>query len=195
MLENERHLFRVTDLKEYQFCPRVVYYENCLPDLQPSTFKMQAGVMAHERERRKADRRTLRAYHLLEGERRFDVALRDDEMGLTGEIDEVVLTEAGVYVVDYKLSRKIGMNFKLQVAAYTLLLESVWEVRVLGAFIYLIPKREAVEIKLTSRLRKQVITALAAMRQIVEEERMPPPPNNTRQCFTCKHRRFCNDVV
>jgi CRISPR-associated exonuclease Cas4 len=122
-------------LKEYTFCPRVLYYENCLPDLQPSTFKMQAGVMAHEREREKAARRTLKAYHLPAGERHFDVAVRDDDLGLTGEIDEVVVTESGVYIVDYKLAWKIGVNFKLQVAAYALLLESVWQTRAAGAVI------------------------------------------------------------
>ena len=194
MLENERHLFRVTDLKEYTFCPRVLYYENCLPDLQPSTFKMQAGVMAHEREREKAARRTMKAYKLPPGERHFDVTVRDDDLGLTGEIDEVVVTEAGLYIVDYKLAWKIGANFKLQVVAYALLLESAWQTGISGAFIYLIPKREAVPINLTARLKQQVKTALLAMRQIVEDERMPPPATNTRQCSTCKHRRFCNDV-
>lgn len=194
MLENERHLFRVTDLKEYTFCPRVLYYENCLPDLQPSTFKMQAGVTAHEREREKAARRTMNAYHLPPGERHFDVALRDDTLGLIGEIDEVAVTDAGIYVVDYKLAWKIGSNFKLQVAAYALLLEAAWQTQVSGAFIYLIPKREAVPVKLTARLKGQVITALAAMQRIVEGEHMPAAPDNTRQCHTCKHRRFCNDV-
>ncbi len=194
MLENERHLFRVTDLKEYTFCPRVLYYENCLPDLQPSTFKMQAGVMAHEREREKAARRTMKAYNVLPGERQFDVAVRDDVIGLTGVIDEVAITESGIYIVDYKLAWKIGANFKLQVAAYALLLESAWKTSVAGAFIYLIPKREAVPVNLTTRLKGQVKNALAAMHQIVEDERMPPPPENTRQCWTCKHRRFCNDV-
>jgi len=194
MLENERHLFRVTDLKEYTFCPRVLYYENCLPDLQPSTFKMQAGVMAHDREREKASRRTMKAYNLPPGERHFDVVVRDDDIGLTGEIDEVLTTDAGVHIVDYKLAFKIGTNFKLQVAAYALLLETTWQVTVEGAFIYLIPKREAVPVKLTTRLKNKVYTALDDMRRIVEAEQMPPPPKSTRQCVTCKHRRFCNDV-
>ena len=36
--------FVVTDLKQYAYCPRVVYYTYCLPLLRPMTFKMERGI-------------------------------------------------------------------------------------------------------------------------------------------------------
>ena len=39
-------IFRVTDLKQYFYCPRVVYYAYCLPQVRPVTAKMEAGIEA-----------------------------------------------------------------------------------------------------------------------------------------------------
>ncbi|MEP7287800.1 MAG: hypothetical protein ABI947_18755 [Chloroflexota bacterium] len=57
----------ITLIKQYTYCPRVVYYETCTPDVRPRTYKMDAGTMAHERERQRAARRTLSAYQVPEG--------------------------------------------------------------------------------------------------------------------------------
>ena len=50
--------FRVSDLKQYCFCPRIVYYHHCLPDVRPTTFKMEMGIqqgaLERSRERRRA---------------------------------------------------------------------------------------------------------------------------------------------
>lgn len=197
MLDDDRTLFRVTDLKEYSYCPRVFYYEACLPDLHPSTYKMQAGVNAHDRERERAARRTLKAYDLPAGRRRFDVAVRSAVLGLSGEIDEVVIVDdpnGEVIVVDYKLARSVGYHFKLQLAAYALMLAEMWQVPVTRGFVYLIPKRQAEEVAITSRLRKAVESAINDMHRIVETEAMPAPTRFNKRCVGCKHRRFCNDV-
>ena len=187
----ERNWFRVTDLKEYTFCPRVLYYENCLPDLRPSTYKMGAGVRAHQNERKEAARRT---YGLPEGEHHFNLTLTSEALGLIGEIDEVILTPDEAFVVDYKLAKKVGNNFKLQVVAYAMLLMESWNVSVRESFVYLIPTRKLQPVKVTSQIQAKVRQAVEHMHRIVEQEEMPPPPPNTRQCITCKHRRFCNDV-
>ncbi len=190
----KQNYFRVTDLKEYSFCPRVLYYENCLPDLQPTTYKMNAGVRAHEREQQKAKRRTLSAYGLSEGERHFDVHVESARLGLIGEIDEVVIAPDEVLVIDYKLSKQVSTNFKHQLVAYAMLLEESWQVTIQRGFIYLIQSRQVEALKITAALRQQVEAIVADIHRIVETELMPLPAKNERQCVTCKHRRFCNDV-
>ena len=47
-METGTMTFTVTDLKQYEYCPRIVYYTYCLPLIRPTTFKMEAGVQAHE---------------------------------------------------------------------------------------------------------------------------------------------------
>jgi len=70
-----RPTFLVTDLKQFAYCPRVVYYSYCLPLIRPVTYKMEAGREAHLDEKGREERRSLRAYGLREGERSFNLWL------------------------------------------------------------------------------------------------------------------------
>lgn len=187
-------LFRVTDLKEYTYCPRVFYYENCLPDLQPSTYKMEAGVRAHEKQRKKSVRHSLNKFDIQEGERQFNVSISSQELGIVGELDEAIITPDEVVVVDYKLAKTVGRNFKLQLGAYALLANEFWQKPVTRAYIYLIWTRKLERIDINKRLKNDVHRALEKMQYIVENELMPPRPKHRKICVNCKHRRFCNDV-
>src|SRR5579871_2957958 len=145
---SNRLYLEVTDLKQWTYCPRIVFYRYCLPKIRPVTYSMEAGILAHEVAAALEERRSLRAYGLTEGEREFDVALRSERLGLSGRIDLVIrcATPTGpeAIVVDYKLSeRDAGPHFKLQLAAYGLMLEEAWGLPVRRAFLYHIPQRRA----------------------------------------------------
>ena len=80
----------VTDLKQWVYCPRILYYHQCLPDVRPVTYKMEAGIEAGRAEEGREERRSLRAYGLAEGEREFNVPLASERLGLRGEIDLLI---------------------------------------------------------------------------------------------------------
>ena len=102
MLDAEELLFTITDLKQYIYCPRIFYYHACLPNIRPVTYKMKAGIDAHEDERKRALRRSFTMYDLPSGKRHFDVSVQSTALNLSGEIDEVVETDAGELIpVDY----------------------------------------------------------------------------------------------
>lgn len=192
----------VTDFKQYTYCPRIVYYRYCLPAIRPVTYKMEAGIAAHEDETEREQRRSLRPYGLQRGERFFDVRLHSAALGIRGRLDMVVVvpereqTDAELIPVEYKLSeRAVGRHFKVQLAMYGLLLEAAWQRPVRRGFLYLIPTRQAVAIPLTAALRQQVHQQITAIRMMVEQEAMPDPPASRRPCVSCEFRRFCNDVV
>lgn len=187
--------FCVTDLKQYSYCPRVIYYERCLPGVRPRTYKMDAGRDAHEEEQKRAARRSLAGYDVLLGERRFNVRLYSERLQLTGEVDEVVRTNEGeLFPVDYKLARQIGAHYKLQLAAYALMLGESEGVEVQRGFIYLMLTRRLIPLPMTAELYAAVETTLAALRTMIEREQMPPPAIKRTYCAACEFRRFCNDV-
>lgn len=188
---------RVTDLKQWAYCPRVFYYHQCLPRVRPVTYKMRAGVEAGHAEEGREARRSLRAYGLSSGDREFDVPVRSARLGLRGQIDMVItVPETGeVIVVDYKLSTIAGRHFQLQLAAYADMLGEVRGVTVRRGFLYSIPDRRAEEIRMDRRLIESARKAVEAMRRIAEREEMPPPVDNLRKCVSCEFRRFCNDVL
>jgi len=190
-------LYIATDLKDYAYCPRFVYYTKCLPDFRPRTFIMEAGKEAHEEEHRRAARRSLAAYGLGQGERIFDVALRSERLGIAGRVDEVVVQGSDpplCFPVDYKLSNRVSPHHRLQLAGYALLLEDVWNATVRQGYIYLIARRRAEPVEIDEALRKKLFVALADIRRIAEREEMPPSAPASR-CRVCEFRRTCNDVV
>ncbi len=197
---SNRLYLEVTDLKQWTYCPRIVFYRYCLPKIRPVTYSMEAGILAHEVAAALEERRSLRAYGLTEGEREFDVALRSERLGLSGRIDLVIrcATPTGpeAIVVDYKLSeRDAGPHFKLQLAAYGLMLEEAWGLPVRRAFLYHIPQRRAEAIPLTPALRRKVEQTVTAIHAAIAGEAIPPPPSSLGRCVSCEFRRFCNDVV
>jgi len=189
------YYFTVTDLKQYAYCPRVVFYERCLPHVRPRTFKMDAGRDIHEDEEDRAARRTLRQYGEVEGERRFGLHLTSLHLGLTGELDEVVYTADGrCFPVDYKFAKGVSHHYKIQLTAYAMLLEEAESREVEYGFVYLILSRKMVKVNFSVELRKSVLTILAELQRMIEQERMPQPAENPHYCTACEFRRFCNDV-
>ena len=194
-------MFTVTDLKQYAYCQRIVYYHHCLPAIRPVTYKMEAGIEEGASEETRELRRSLRPYGLQRGERHLDVWLDSEQWGLRGRVDLVIDTDDNasrareIIPVDFKLSPgRLGTNLRLQLLAYGVMLEEDWGAPVRRGFIYFIPHRRAVEVPFTPELRAQLEASLAVMRDIVARERMPPPTRARARCEACEFRRFCNDV-
>lgn len=192
---DDQYSLTVTDLKQYAYCPRVVFYEHCLPHVRPRTYKMDAGKARHEDEAERAERRVITRYDVVEGERQFNVRLFSDRLSLWGLLDEIVLTSNGVAIpVDYKLATTVSPNHRIQLTAYALLLEDCEKHKVEQGFIYLIPTRKLVKVPITSKLRETTLSILHDIQRVIGTETMPPPVTRKGQCASCEFRRFCNDV-
>lgn len=194
MIEQPQHMFTITDLKQYIYCPRIFFYHACLPKIRPVTAKMKQGVDAHDVEQKRATRRTMHQYHVVEGERYFDVPVLSQNLRLSGQIDEVVESPNGIFPVDYKLAKHAGFHFKIQLTAYALLLEEQTGAPIKVGYLYLIRPRKMVEVRFTRKLRDTVMQALSQMWQIADDVIMPLSTPHAQRCTDCEFRRFCNDV-
>jgi CRISPR-associated protein Cas4 len=200
---NESWQVDVTDLKQYVCCPRLVYYHYNLPAIRPLTYAMEVGTESHRQEEEREIRRSLKNYGIENGERRFRYAVSSEKLGLKGIVDLVIITsettsaaQQEAIVVEYKHSeQKAGPHFKLQLAAYALLIEEQLCIPVRHSFLYSIPQRSAEKIQITTTLRHKVATITQEVLRMQSSEQMPPPTKAIRRCPTCEFRRFCNDVV
>ena len=94
--------FNASDLRQYVYCRRVIYFRYCLPVRPPPTYKMAEGKLQHERVEELERRRSLRAYGLADGERVFDVRLASERLGVVGTLDMVVVRRHEVIPVEFK---------------------------------------------------------------------------------------------
>ncbi len=185
----------VTDVRQHTYCPRIPYYQYTMPLERPTTAKMDLGKEEHETTSAKEARRTLKAYGIKEGERRFGVDLYSSHLGLRGKIDMMILTSREAIPVEYKMAAGIGLHHKYQLTAYAMLAEHTLDRTVSRAFVYLTPVKKAVEVPITAAMREHVRGILGGLRASIVGERLPHPTPHRKRCTDCEYRRFCGDVL
>jgi CRISPR-associated exonuclease Cas4 len=186
---------RVTDLKQFYYCPRIVYYQYVLPVDRPVTYKMEKGKAAHEEIEALESRRKLKEYGLERGRRSFDLWLKSERIGLTGRLDLLIETDDGLYPVDFKFTRdKPRKNHLYQLAGYALMLEDEREKPVHKCFVYLIPQKDAVVFDLTDEIKRACLKTLGDIRSMIREERFPSAPSERGKCADCEFQNYCRDI-
>lgn len=185
----------VSDVKQYVYCPRIVYFTACRQLRRPVTYKMIEGQLGHEDVETKEHRRSLRAYGIDNGERRFATRLRSERLGLSGVLDMIIITPTEAVPVEFKnTSAPPGLNHKYQLTAYALLAEERWGKPIRRGFVYLIPEKQAVEIEITPSMRSFVMQVLENVRAMVVSERLPEPTRRVGRCVDCEFKNYCGDV-
>lgn len=185
---------RVSDLKQFTYCPRIVYYSYVLPVERLTSYKMEVGSEQHQTLEELESRRTLKRYGLDRGERTFRMRLESRRLGLTGVLDLLIKSGREYYPVEFKDSAGgPALHHRYQLAAYCLLVEETFGVGVRWGFLYVIPQRRVIPVPLTAGLRERVPSLLAAIREVVRTERMPPGTRRRGKCGDCEYRNYCGD--
>jgi CRISPR-associated exonuclease Cas4 len=185
----------VTDLKQWVYCPRIPYYHHVMPVEIARTYKMQRGRDVEGAVEAMEKRRGFRRYGLERGERRFGVWLYSAALELSGKLDLLIITEDACYPVDFKdTAGGVRYNHRIQLAAYSVLVEENLARPVPIAFVYLVPSRQLVTVPVGAKEREEVTRAIAEMRRIIEQENMPGPTPVRARCVACEFRNYCADI-
>jgi len=186
---------RVNDLKQYEYCPRIVFYNTVMPVDRKVTVKMERGKEEETRLDALEKRRNLRRYQLGSGQRHFHVWLDSTVLALSGKLDLLIASPKGYFPVDFKYTRgRPHRNHIFQLAGYALLLEENFRTRVEAAFIYLVPTQEVVTIELNERLREKTLYMLGEIRSMIRDGILPAPTSVRARCEDCEFRNYCGDI-
>lgn len=186
---------RVNDLKQYEYCPRIVFYNTVMPVDRKVTVKMERGKEEELRLDALEKRRNLRRYQLGSGQRHFHVWLDSGALGLSGKLDLLIVSEKGYFPVDFKYTRgRPHRNHVFQLAGYGLLVEENFRTQVGAGFIYLAPTQEVVTIELNKRLREKTLYMLGEIRSMISDGILPAPTPVRARCEDCEFRNYCGDI-
>ncbi len=184
----------VTDLKQWLYCARIVYYHQVLGVTAPPTFKMQEGRLAHDLLEKLEKRRCFRRYGFTKATRRFGVWIHDPGLGLAGRIDMLLEAQQCAAVVDFKLtSGRVRENHHLQLAAYALLAERWLRRPVELGFLYRIPNGSVTPVPLAPHHRARVLEAIEEIRRMGRHQTCPEPPPTRGRCQECEFINYCAD--
>ena len=186
---------RVNDVKQWFYCPRVVFYQNVMAGVGVSTYKMGEGKKAQDWYEKLELRRALAKYGMEDVERVVGQYLESERLGLRGKVDLLLRGKTEAAVVDYKLTgREIMPNQKMQVVAYSLLAEDLFGLEVRRGFVYRISDGELFEFAIGREEKERVLEALETMRKMLREQELPEPTEVRARCEDCEYANFCGDV-
>lgn len=189
------NLLPVTELKQWVYCPRIVYYHQVMPGIGQATFKMKEAVRAQEMIENLEMRRTLREYGLENAERQFGVWLVDQGIGLSGKLDLLLKGRDESAVVDFKLtSGEVGENHRMQLAGYAVLVEAALGLPVHKTFLFRIPDNRVCLVPITQALKDRVMASLLGIRGVQETQEIPEPTPVRGRCMECEYANYCADV-
>jgi CRISPR-associated protein Cas4 len=187
------HYLRINELKNAVYCLRIPFYTLCW-SMDRDTKLARMGVEKEASVKQKMKRRKHALHTVHAGTRHFDVPVVYHELELVGRLDEIVETDAGLYLVDYKDTDRDYGYWKIQMAAYRLALEEAGET-VQGCYVYTIPNQTYHDIRITKRERRKLAELAQQMHGLIASEICPPPTPHTGKCYSCQYANFCNDIL
>ena len=196
MSEDEQtHLIPVTWIKQYHFCPRIIYYLGVLGFTERTTESMIEGKEFHSTEEHKIPRRKTIAGKRREYTKKSwsKLYVASEKLGLYGTIDEVDETNYGLVVVENKFMkspRKPRPGHIYQAVAYAMLAEEALNKPAKKIIIRYVLDRKYFEIPITEDLKKHVIWTISRIKSIIEKEKIPREMNS-RKCMSCGYRKIC----
>lgn len=186
---------QVSDITQYFYCPRKIYFIKTLGLKIKSRPKMDMGKEEHEKEHRRVkERKTIYGFSEEEISKVIhNLMLEDSQLGLYGIIDTtVILKNSEVIPIDVKYSKatSVKINWRKQLIAYSLLLESHFNILVKRGIIYLPAQRKQIQIDISNESKEIVKQDIKKIEELIGSEKMPNVSKGN-QCNYCEMKKFC----
>ena len=194
--ESSLPVIRVSDLRQWSYCPRVPYFSLVCPVPKMQSYKMRLGQEKEERLARLLKRRTLSTFGLAGGEIERNVELYSARLALSGKLDLLIRRGVERYPVEVKFAQgQPQLHHRVQLCGYAMLLEDQFNVRVSHGFVICLPDELITTVPIDLPLRAAVNSTLRALRTMIMDESCPPAHPFAAACIDCEYRNFCGDTV
>ncbi|MEM2128539.1 MAG: CRISPR-associated protein Cas4 [Candidatus Methanomethylicaceae archaeon] len=185
----------VSDIVEYFYCPRKVYYLKVLGVPFVPKRKMILGSSEDEKEKKRlCERKTVYGFSLTSVvEIMHHLSLEDANLGLEGQLDTLIRLESGELIpIDYKFTDEVFVqrNYKKQLVAYSLLVDSSFKTNVVRGIIYFTKQRRPIIVPITYEDKSALVRDLEKIRQIISGESIPRKVPEYK-CSYCEVSRYC----
>lgn len=195
-------VFKIGDIKQYFYCPRIVYFNYLMPRFRPVTYKMEEGKLRQSEQEKLEKRRTVARFDLFDDERRshvvkqFNVRLYSDELGLSGMLDMLLIVEDEAIPVDFKdgsfaRGEVVALHHKYQLIGYGLLVEACLRKKAMRGFIHSIEEGKAKSVNFSEGAKMFLRGKIRKMHEMIINEILPHPTPHYVRCRECEFRPVC----
>lgn len=193
---NSETIIRISDVLEYLFCSRFIYYMYCLdiPQHEEKRFKVIKGREVHET--RKLTNRDYVRKKLNCIRKESDVFIASKKDHIKGIVDEVLFLEDGTAApLEYKFAEykdKVFKTYKFQLVLQSLLIRENYHVEVNRAYLCFTRSNSLVkEMEITGSDFKKAEKIIEEILDIVQKGLYPKTSRSSRKCVDCCYRNIC----
>ena len=173
--EEDLNLVNVSDLNQYLYCPRRLYYL-MFYDTQGLNYYLADGRSKHTHQSRR-------------GGWYREMYLRSDRLHLHGKID-LLEGKTRLTPVERKHGDTYYDNDEIQLAAYCMILEDYLGEPVRMGYLYLFGTNERYAITITDWHREKVLEVTRAIRNMTIDA-IPDFADNPNKCNNCSAVQYC----
>ncbi len=185
-----------SEVIEYLYCPRFIYFMNCLsiPQHEEQRYKVLAGREIHEK-KAKINKDYLRK-KLNCNKREINVYLASDKYHLKGVIDEVLFLEDGTAApLDYKFAEykeRLFHTHKVQSILYAILIKENYQIEVNRGYIcYTRSKNLIKTIDFKERDFIKAVGVIDEILKIIQTGYYPKGTKYLSKCIDCCYKNIC----
>jgi len=190
-------IINISDVLEYVFCPRFIYYIYCLdiPQHEEKRFKVLKGRAVHEERRVNNPEYLRRKLGVVRKETSVFLASKKKHH-IKGIIDEILFLEDGTAApLEYKFAEYKNTVFKThrhQLTLHALMIKENYNIEVHRGFIcYTRSKNLIKEIDIAPGDIKKATEIINEILQIIEEGYYPDRTRYRKRCVDCCYRNIC----
>lgn len=201
MEANESLILTVSDIKQYFYCPRIVYFNYLMPDFRPITYKMEEGKLRQKEEERLEKRRTISRFGLgskeeIKAIKLFNLKLNSQKLSLSGLLDMALILDKEVIPVDFKdgsfsKSHSVALHHKYQLIAYGLLLEEMYKKVSIRGFIHSVEDGRTRSVPFSDGAKVFLKNKIRKMRWMILKEELPDETPYRGRCRECEFKPVC----
>jgi len=192
----ERIYITPSEVVEYLYCPRFIYFMNCLciPQHEEKRYKVLKGREVHGG-KVKINKNYLRR-KLGCKSKEISVHLCSDKYHLNGIIDEVLFLEDDTAApLDYKFAKykdRLFRTHKYQSVLYALLIKDNYSVEVQKGYVCYIRSRNLVrEIEFKKNDFRKATEIIEEILRIIQMGFYPKKTSSPVKCIDCCYKNIC----
>lgn len=184
------------EVVEYLYCPRFIYFMNCLaiPQHEDRRFIVLKGREVHEERRQRNPDYVRKKLGCVAKD--ADVYLVSDRYHLKGKVDEVLhLRDGTLAPLDYKFTEykeTVYRTHRYQVILYGLMIEDTYQAGVHRGYICYVRKGNVVkEVEIGVQERQEAAAMVADILTIIQTGRFPKRTPHAVRCLDCCYGNIC----
>lgn len=185
-----------SEVIEYLYCPRFIYFMNCLGIAQheDQRFMVLKGREVHEKRRDHNPDYVRKKLGCTA--RDVDVYLVSDRYHLKGKVDEVLSLDDGTLApLDYKFTEfKDGVyrTHRYQVVLYGMMIEDMYRATVNRGYVCYVRNGNVVkEVEIGERERREAAAMVKDIVGIIQRGQFPKRTPHAVRCLDCCYRNIC----